>query len=98
MIGADDRGVVDGQDKVERDERARPHDDPDAAVVDDLSVVELHEGVGVPARRADGLLPLDALQRGEDRFDGITAEAFGGLDFRDVHFELKEELGYINSS
>ena len=99
LIGADFRYVVDVQDKVERDERARPHDDSDAAFVDDRSVVELLEGVGVTPGRADGVLPLDAVQRGEDCADGIAAEVFGGgFDHGsgDVPFELgMKELDYI---
>ena len=45
LIGADLRGVVDGQDEVEHEEGALPHDDADAAVVDHVAVVQLDEGV-----------------------------------------------------
>ena len=40
--------MVDRHNEVERVEGSGPHDDPNAAVVDDLAIVQLDEGVGVP--------------------------------------------------
>ena len=48
LVGGDDRDVVDRQDKVEHVEGVGPHDDPHAAVVDDFSIVQFDEGIGVP--------------------------------------------------
>ena len=48
LVGADHRGVVDRHNEVERVEGSGPHDDPHAAVVDHLAIVQLDEGVGVP--------------------------------------------------
>ena len=83
MIGANFRGVVDVQDKVEHKERVRPHDHSDAAVVDHFSVVDLQEGVGVSPRRAECVFPFDTVQRGEYCVDWITAEVP-----RNITFEL----------
>ena len=40
--------MVDRHNEVERVEGSGPHDDPHAAVVDHLAIVQLDEGVGVP--------------------------------------------------